>query len=84
MSAWHSRIGFLFALELAVAEGIRTFPGIYLTNWVIFEHGHGEGCPGARKGIEEAGHGHRNEAHEHCAGLGCAGISLVIAARGSH
>ena len=43
-----------------------------LTDWVIFEHAHGEGRPGTGEGVEETGRGHGNQAHNHGAGLGCA------------
>jgi len=51
-------------------QALRVSSYIELTNWVVLEHLHGERCPGAREGVEEASHGHRNEAHNDSAGLG--------------
>lgn len=39
-------------------------------NWVVLEHAHGQRRPGAREGVEEAGRGHGDEAHDDDTGLG--------------
>lgn len=41
------------------------------TDRVVLEHAHGVGCSGAREAVEEAGHGHGQQAHVDDAGLGC-------------
>jgi hypothetical protein len=33
------------------------------TDRVVFDHAHGQGCPRAGEGVEEARHGHGKEAH---------------------
>lgn len=37
---------------------------------IVFQHTHGPGISRARKLVEEAGHGHRDEAHRDHASLG--------------
>ena len=41
------------------------------TNRIILQHAHHGGGPGALEGVEEARHGHGDEAHMHQASLGC-------------